>query len=84
MTRQLTEREAGTAVLYLDLDTHNATLVRETGDDSITITGVYQLTADDAVWEATGGEYSLVDYLHPDHGWKATDTPRTISHVLER
>jgi hypothetical protein len=81
---QMIERAEGTPLLYLDLDTHVATLVRETGDDSLTIALVYQATADDAVWETTSGDYSLVDYLHPDHGWKATDTPRTICHVLER
>jgi hypothetical protein len=81
---QMIEQADGVPMLYLDLDHHVATLVRETGDDSLMIALVYESTADDALWEATGGEYSLVDYLHPDHGWKATDTPRTICHVLER
>lgn len=81
---QMIERAEGTPVLYLDLEHHVATLVRETGDDSLMIALVYENTADDAVWEATNGEYSLVDYLHPDHGWKPTEQAHVISHVLER
>lgn len=70
-------------MVYLDLTTGVATVVRPSGDDSITVTGVTKATANDAVFEASGGQYSLVDALHPDHGWHRTGQAGEICHVLE-